>query len=67
MNILHLQNRFKSGPTWSMHERGAQRCVVRRGDFAEEFEFVLCDGVVSYVDIAAQSWMIRTSLSIPSC
>ena len=45
--MLHLQDRLKSGPTWCVHECGAERGVVRRGDLAEELFFVLCgcDGV----------------------
>ena len=39
--VLHLQDRFKSGPTWSMHESGAELGVFLNCGFAEEIEFVL--------------------------
>lgn len=34
--MLHLEDRFESGPTWSLHECGALGGVVRRGSFAEK-------------------------------
>ena len=34
--MLHVQDSFKSGPTWCMHELSAQRSVVCSRDLAEQ-------------------------------
>lgn len=39
--MLHLEDRFESGPTWSLHESGAFGGVVCSGGFAEESKLVL--------------------------
>lgn len=39
--FLHLQDCFKSGPTWRVHELRAERGIFRCCDAAEEGEFVL--------------------------
>lgn len=39
--MLHVQNSFKSCPTWSMHELSAQRSVVCCCDLAEQAELIL--------------------------
>ena len=40
--LLHLQDGLEGGPTWCLHECGAERYVVSNGDVAEQRFFVLC-------------------------
>lgn len=42
--MLHLEDRFESGPTWSLHKSGALGGVVCSGGFAEESQLVLESG-----------------------
>ena len=45
--VLHLQDSLESSPTWCLHQRAAERGIMRCCRGAEELEFVLftCDGV----------------------
>jgi hypothetical protein len=54
--LSHLQDCFKSGPTWRVHELRAERGVFGGCDAAEEGEFVLFGGRVEW--LALRTFMV---------